>query len=168
MPNLSRDEPSAAPCEVHAVTRLCRARVADAMALLGTAAGMARWCLGMWATRERGAALYEGRSLFGGGAAFALVQTDAERGWVRYAVGGDEYHLVPRIEARVQSGAELGHAEGTCIVTLLAWRTAQMNGERWRRLAATHEVEIDLIRAALEEANAAGSGAPAKRRKAAR
>jgi hypothetical protein len=145
-----------APTDVHAVARLCKARVPDALALLSTAAGLARWNLGLWHTQEQAPGLLSGRSLFGGGHGLAQVQVDTARGWVDYRVGSDAQHLVLRIQARVQPGAELGYAADSCIVTLMAWRSADMDDARWRRLCRTHEVEIDIIRAELERV----SGAP--------
>lgn len=147
--------------EVHAVARLCRARVDDALALLSGAAGLARWNLGLWRTQEEAPGLLAGTSLFGGGRGVASVQVDVPRGWVDYRVGSDARNLVPRIQARVQPGSELGYADGTCVVTLMAWRSADMDDARWQRLGAAHAVEIDLIRAALENPPAAGASAGA-------
>jgi hypothetical protein len=138
--------------DVHAVARLCHVRATDALALLSTAEGMARWCLGLWQTRELAPGLLAGTSLFGGGSGLARVTVDAARGLVDYAVGGDEATLQPRIQARVQPGAELGFDEDSCVVTLIAWRTAGMDDARWQRLQNTHEVEIDIIRSELERA----------------
>jgi hypothetical protein len=152
---MSQPEPAA---DVHAVARLCRARVPQALALLSTAAGLARWNLGLWHTQEPSPGWLTGTSLFGGGHGLAHVQVDTARGGVDYRVGSDAQHLVPRIQARVQPGAELGFADDHCIVTLMAWRSADMDDARWRRLCATHEVEIDMIRAELERAP--DSGAP--------
>ena len=118
--------------------------------MLTEASGMTRWNLGLWNTREAGAGLFTGESSFGGGRAWVRVSADAARGVIDYAVGADPGSLEPRIQARIQPGAELGHPADTCIVTLLAWRTPQIDDARWARLAATHEVEIDLIRAQLE------------------
>ena len=142
-------EPTA---DVHAAVRLCRVPAQTALALLSTAAGLARWNLGLWHTQEQAPGWLSGRSLFGGGQGLAQVQVDAARGGVDYRVGGDAQRLVPRIQARVQPGAELGYAEDHCLVTLMAWRSADMDDARWRRLCATHEVEIDIIRAELERA----------------
>ncbi len=111
---------------------------------------MARWNLGLWNTREVGAGVFTGESLFGGGASWVRVSADASRGLVDYAVGADPGSLEPRIQARIQPGAELGHPADTCVVTLFAWRTPQMDDARWQRLQAAHDVEIDLIRAQLE------------------
>jgi hypothetical protein len=149
MKHMSESESAA---EVHAVARLCRARLADALALLSTAAGLARWNLGLWHTQEQSPGWLGGSSLFGGGQGLAQVQVDTARGWIDYRVGVDAQHLVPRIQARVQPGAELGYADDHCLVTLMAWRSADMDEARWRRLCRTHEVEIDIIRAELERA----------------
>lgn len=130
----------AAPCHVHAVSRLVRARAADALVLLSSAEGLARWSLGLWHTRELAPGLLEGESLFGGGTGVVSVELDAAHGSIDYAVGRNRRQLVRRIQARVQAGNELGHARGTCVVTLIAWRTADMADERWQQLAAAHEV----------------------------
>lgn len=140
--------------DVHAVTRLCRASVQDALALLSQAPGLARWNLGLWHTQPGPGGLLQGQSLFDGAAGLAQVQVHAALGLVDYCVGSAAAALVPRIQARVQPGPELGYASGYCLVTLLAWRSAEMSAERWQRLCAVHEVEIDLIRAQLEAAPA--------------
>jgi hypothetical protein len=129
--------------------------VQAALAMLSQAQGLAQWNLGLWHTREQAPGLLAGHSLFGGGAGLVRVQVDAEQGWVAYAVGADEAALQPRIQARVQPGPELGYAEGHCVVTLLAWRGADMDDARWQRLKAAHEVEIDLIRTQLQAQDAA-------------
>jgi uncharacterized protein YndB with AHSA1/START domain len=135
---------------VHATARLCRASPADALALLTQPEGLARWNLGLERTREVAPGLLTGESRFDGSTAWVRVQDDAAHGHVEYTVGAQPDALAPRIQARVQPGAELGYAEQTCVVTLLAWRTAEMDDARWSRLQATHEVEIELIRAQLE------------------
>ncbi len=144
----------------HVVSRLCLAPVEAAFELLTTAAGMARWNLGMWNTREVEPALFTGQSLFDGGSGWVRVRADAELGLIDYWVGAEATTLAPRIQARVLTGEVLGHAAGSCVLTLLAWRAPDMSDERWQRLMATHEVEIDLIRAQLEGVAApAASGA---------
>jgi len=157
--SMNRMPPSEFAADVHAVSRLCRAPVQDALAILSSAAGLARWNLGLGRTQEQAPGRFSGISLFGGSAGVAQVQLDAACGWVDYRVGSDAQHLVPRIQARVQPGAELGYAEDSCVVTLMAWRSADMDDARWRRLCVTHEVEIDIIRAELERVP--DGGAPA-------
>ncbi len=137
---------------VHATARLCRAGCAQALAHLSTGAGMSRWILGLWNCRETAPGLFTGESLFDGGLGWVRVVADCGRGQVDYLVGGTPETLVPRIRAGVIDGPLLGHAPGTCLITLEAWRTGDMSEERWARLMHTHETEIELIRAQLEAA----------------
>ena len=134
---------------VHATARLCAATPAEALAHLSTRAGMSRWILGLWNCREVAPGLFQGESLFDGGSGWVRVNVDAERAQVGYLVGATVESLVPRIRANVIAGETLGHAAGTCVVTLEAWRTGDMGDERWQRLMHTHETEIELIRAQL-------------------
>lgn len=113
---------------------------------------MSRWILGLWNCREMAPGLFTGASLFDGGQGWVRVVVDGARGQVDYLVGGTPETLVARIRANVIEGALLGHAAGTCLVTLEAWRTGDMSDERWARLMHTHETEIELIRAQLEAA----------------
>lgn len=134
---------------VHATARLCPAPVPLAMAHLSTQPGMSRWILGMWDCKEVAPGLFTGQSLFDGATGFVRVAIDAPRGQVDYWVGTDPGALALRIRATALAGESLGHAAGTSVVTLEAWRTAEMDDARWARLQATHETEIELIRAQL-------------------
>ncbi len=143
----------------HVCSRLCQAPAAAAVALLSTAAGLARWNLGLWHTRQIEPDVFTGQSLFDGAPGWVRVRVHAELGLIDYWVGADAQSvappmqaiaLAPRIQARVSAGLALGHAEPSCVVSLLAWRTAAMDDARWQRLVATHEVEIDIIRGQLE------------------
>ncbi|MEY4711978.1 MAG: hypothetical protein RIS88_1428 [Pseudomonadota bacterium] len=134
---------------VHATARLCQADVLTALAHLSTQSGMSRWVLGLWNCREVEPGLFQGESLFDGAGGWVRVVVDAARGQVDYWVGATPQALAPRIRAHVAGGETLGHPAGTCLVTLLAWRTGDMADERWQRLMTTHETEIELIRAQL-------------------
>jgi hypothetical protein len=137
---------------IHASARLCNASVPRALEHLSTQHGMSRWNLGLRQCREVEPGLFRGESLFDGGVGWVRVTVDAGRGRVEYGVGRSADALVPRIHAEVIDGARLGHAAGTCLVTLHAWRPGGMSDERWQRLVHTHETEIELIRAQLEAA----------------
>lgn len=129
----------------HSAARWCPVAVPVALTHLGSAAGMARWCLGAWNCREVEPSLYAGESLFDGASVWVRVQIDSSRGIVDYLVGSAPDALAPRIRASVIAGEVLGYAEGSSVVTMEAWRTAGMSDERWQRLMHTHETEIDLI-----------------------
>lgn len=135
---------------IHAVSRLCGALPQQAFDLLTTAQGMARWNLGLWHTQEVEPGLFSGHSLFGGGRGWVRVRSDRAAGRVEYLVGSEPRRLVARIEARVHDSVDLGHPPGGCLVSLMAWRTADMEEDRWRRLITTHETEIELIRSLLD------------------
>lgn len=137
---------------VHATARLCQGSPAQVLAHLSTVPGMSRWILGLWNCRETQPGLFTGESLFDGATGFVRLQVDTARGLVDYLVGATPDSLEPRIRASVIAGALLGHAPGTCVVTLEAWRTGDMSDERWARLMHTHETEIELIRAQLAAA----------------
>jgi hypothetical protein len=137
---------------VHATARRCRTTPARALAHLSRQPGMARWILGLWDCREAGPGLFAGASLFDGARGFVQPVVDAQQGTIEYRVGATPDALAPRIRARVTPGPALGYDEHCCVVTLEAWRTADMDDARWRRLVLTHEAEIELIRAQLESA----------------
>jgi hypothetical protein len=134
----------------HAAARLCKTSVEKAMAHLTSAAGMARWNLGLSNCRELEPGLFTGASLFDGAPGWVRITPLAGLAAVDYHVGASPDRLVPRIHARVVDGALLGHGARTCVVTLLAWRPAGMTDERWSRLVSTHETEIELIQAQLD------------------
>jgi hypothetical protein len=135
---------------VHAVARLCRTTPRRALAHLASADGMARWCLGLFETRDAGDGLVTGRSLFDGTVGLARIDADPERLTVTWSLGTDRDHLVPRIHAQLVPGPVLGHPDGTVLVAMWAYRAASISDERWARLAAAHEAEIELIAAQLE------------------
>ena len=141
---------------VHATARLCQANVAQALAHLSTQAGMSRWVLGLWNCRELAPGLFQGESLFDGGTGFVRVRVrlgvELTDGTVDYGVGAQPDTLSWRIRASVVAGDALGHAPGSCLVTLQARRTGNMDDERWARLVHSHETEIELIRAQLATA----------------
>jgi hypothetical protein len=149
------------PSPIHAVAQLCRASPERAFEHLASAEGMARWCLGLFETRAAADGLVTGRSLFDGSVGWARLVCHREAGSVTYWLGADPQSLSPRIEARVTPGPVLGHPAGTVMVSMWAWRSPSMSDERWARLAASHECEIELIRAQLEaDAASAGPEAP--------
>jgi hypothetical protein len=134
----------------HMTAQLVTAPVEIAFAYLRDPVRLGRWSLGCFdtaATETPG--LYTGRSLFDGGAGWFRIDADEAGRAIDYLVGTPQ-HLTRRISVRLMAGPDLGYAAGTCLVTLTAWRPADMNDERWARLCAAHEVEILLIKAQIE------------------
>jgi hypothetical protein len=143
-----------APHLIHAAARLCKSTGQAALHHLSSPDGLARWNLGMFDTTQAPDGLLSGISLFDGKRAYARADVDPARGLVTYRIGSDPHTLVPRIQAQVVDGAPLGYEVGHVLVCLQTWRPSDMDDARWARLAATHETEIELIKAQLERAQA--------------
>ncbi len=110
-----------------------------------------RWALGCFNTRPTGYdGLYKGTSLFDNSETWVRVETDRQRLIIDYHVG-DPDQQVPRISTRVVPGAAYGQDSDHCIVSMTAWRPTDMLDERWHRLCVTHNTEILLIQAQLEQ-----------------
>ncbi len=151
------------PQLIHATARVCKATVLAALHHLSTADGMSRWNLGMFDTTQQPDGLLTGRSLFDGTRAYARADLDRAKGLVTYRIGANPHTLVARIQAQVVDADTLGYETGLVLVCLQTWRPSDMDDTRWARLAATHETEIDLIKAQLERGLAA-DGAPTQGR----
>ncbi len=110
-----------------------------------------RWALGCFNTQptER-VGLYKGASLFDSSEIWVSVETDPQRLIIDYHIGDPDQQL-PRISTRVVSGETYGRDSDHCIVSMTAWRPADMLDERWHRLCVTHDTEILLIQAQLEQ-----------------
>ena len=61
------------------------------------------------------------------------------------------HSLKPRISIRIIHANTISKDEPCCVVTLNAWQDSQMNDERWKRLCVTHEAEIHLLKALIEQ-----------------
>ena len=134
----------------HMATQLVAVPPPVAFAYLQDPIRLGRWSLGCFDTAATDTAgLYTGQSLFDGGAGWYRIDADAAASVIDYLVGTPK-HLVRRISVRIMPGSELGYADGTCLVTLIAWRPADMDEARWARLCAAHEVEILLIKSQIE------------------
>lgn len=122
-----------------------------AFAFLADPSRLGSWALGCWDAQPAGERTVRGASLFDASTAYVRADPDSERLIVDFAVGGDPDELVHRISARVIPGPVLGFEESRSLVTLLAWRLAGMPDDRWSRLVASHETEIFLLCARIEE-----------------
>jgi hypothetical protein len=143
------------PASVHCVSALCDAPAAAAFSYLSDGTRVGEWALGCWETRAAEDGVVLGTSLLDGTATYVRVVPVEEALTVDFEVGVDPEHLVRRISARVVGGDDLEGDAGRSLVMLLAWRTGSMDDERWRRLAATHEAEILILRGRIERSTAA-------------
>ena len=134
----------------HIATRLVNAPAEVAFAYLSDPLALGRWSLGCFDSEPADApGLYTGRSLIDGSQGWFRIDADAERFVVDYLVGPRE-RLVHRISARILAGAAFGQPEASCLVSLSAWRPADMDEARWRTLSALHEAEIVLLKGQIE------------------
>jgi len=109
-----------------------------------------RWSFGTWETKIAGDGLIEGKSLFDGSTAYVRIEADEARRSIDFHIGSRPEELAPRIVVRVIAGPTLGLAGEQCVLTFVAWRSAGMDDDRWRRLTASHELEVVLIKSLLE------------------
>jgi hypothetical protein len=47
-------------------------------------------------------------------------------------------------------GPNVGTEAESCVLTFIAWRAAAMDDDRWRRLTASHEFEVVLLKNLIE------------------
>ena len=135
---------------VHAVTQKLDAPARRAFDFLADPLCLGRWSLGCFETSPAGPdGLHAGHSLFDGGKGWFRIEAVSARLTIDYLVGAPDA-LCRRISARVIPGADLGYPGDICLVTLTAWRPSGMEAARWKRLCASHEAEIFLIRSQVE------------------
>ncbi len=132
------------------MTELVAAPAEAALRFLADGTRLGQWAFGCWNTTAQGDGLFLGHSLFDGAALWTRVECDAARNCVIFHVGSSPERLTPRILAIVVPGPQVGRADDACLVTLMAWRDAGMEAERWRRLTTGHEAEIMLLKALIE------------------
>ena len=136
----------------HITTRHVQVSADVAFRLLSDPIALGRWSLGCFDTTPVGDdGLYTGHSLIDGNQGWFRIDADPERHVIDYLVGTPD-RLTRRISARIIAGDVLGFDESSCLVNLCAWRTPEMNDQRWRDLCALHEAEIVLIQGQVERA----------------
>ena len=109
--------------------------------------GAGRW--GALTQRRRSSGLYTGRSLIDGGKAWFRIDADPARLMIDYLVGTPTSWSAASRSA-VVPGAELDLPATTCLVSLIAWRSAGTSNDDWGRTKALHEAEIILIAGQIE------------------
>lgn len=134
----------------HSCTCRVTAPPEDAFAYLSDGIRQGEWTFGSLDRRKVGENLFVGTSMFDQEETFIKIDADAERLLVHYHIGPDPEHLQARNMARIVPGQELGLESGTCLVTLLAWRSAFMDDDRWKQLCVSHETQMFIIKKRLE------------------
>jgi len=133
------------------ITSIVVARPAEQVfAVMTDPAKLHRWSFGTWETEIAVDGLVTGTSIFDGARILVRIDADKERLSIDYKLGSNPQALVPRIQVRVVPGAHLGLDAGHCVLTFMAWRAAAMDDDRWRRLTASHEFEVVLLKNLIE------------------
>lgn len=133
------------------ITSIIVKRAADSViAFMADEKKLHRWSFGTWETEISPDGLVTGTSIFDGSKLLVRIDADAARFSIDYLIGADPAKLVPRINVRVVPGDRLGLDSGSCVLTFIAWRAAAMDDDRWRRLTASHEFEVVLIKNLIE------------------
>ncbi len=78
------------------------------------------------------------------------VSLEEEMKIIHFHLGNSTDSLVPRIMIRVLSYPFSEKTGSGSLIRMIAWRTEEMDDERWRALKAAHEYEILQIKAMLE------------------
>jgi hypothetical protein len=122
----------------------------DACAYLSDGLKQGDWTLGSWHREQIGDRLFRGVSLFDGSETFVRISADPVALLVDYEVGPAPDRMLRVNAARVVPGPVLGRPDGTCVVTLMKWRTPAQTDEEWRRACVTFDTEIYMIKGRLE------------------
>ena len=109
------------------------------------------WTLGSMQRKKLDNDLFSGISIFNGNELFIRIDADRERFMIYYHVGMDKSNLQPRNVVRILPGPMIGKAENTCRVTLLSWRDASSDDDKWKLLCVSHETEMFIIKNRVEE-----------------
>jgi len=136
--------------DTHAVSIELAVTAERAFAFMTDPKAMDRWSFGTWKTVLHEGGLVEGSSIFDGSVTWVRIDGDRDRGVIDYHLGKERDSLTPRIMARVIPGDRLDLGADRCVLSMIAWRTRTMADERWKRLVASHEFEVFLLKSLIE------------------
>ena len=128
--------------QIHRASAECAVPARAAFRFLASGRLLGRWSLGCFGARRVAPGLYRGRSLFDGKSLLVRPVGDEANLTVHYFAGRARKALALRSYARVEK-----RAARRCRVSLIAERDPGMKAARWRRLAASLEVEVLLVQA---------------------
>ncbi|QIG52007.1 hypothetical protein G5V57_32490 [Nordella sp. HKS 07] len=134
----------------HITSAVVKAEARSVFARMADAQKLHRWSFGTWKTEIGEDGLVRGTSLFDGSSIHLRIDAYETRHIIDYHLGVDPQKLVPRIQVRVVPGEHVGLDSGHSVLTFIAWRSEAMDDDRWRRLTASHEMEVMLIKAMIE------------------
>ena len=122
----------------------------DVFAFMADPEKLGQWALGAWNGAVDDTGLIRAHSIRDGASICVWIEPHRDVGLIDYHVGKTPDQLYPRIFARVVSGTLLGGTDNEAGLIMMALRTDDMDDIRWASLIATHAVEVDLIKSAIE------------------
>ena len=124
-----------------------------ALAFLTDAHNLASWALTRGEVEILRSDLVKGVATGDGSDVYVRIHNPQASNAVYYHVGSNPDDLAPRIVVQVMAGEYLDGGADTCVVSMLAWRSAAWDDTRWQALVDAHEAEIlqlkDLIEASV-------------------
>jgi hypothetical protein len=123
---------------------------ASAIAYLTDPANLAAWALTRGEIEILGPDMVKGIATGDGSDVFVRIHNPENSDAVYYHVGSNPDHLAPRIMIQVMNGAHVDTHDNCCVVSMLAWRSADWDDTRWQALVDAHEVEIGQIKGLIE------------------
>ena len=131
----------------------CRVKVNALVAFNYLSDGVAQgdWTLGSMNRRKIGDNLFGGISMFNQAELFIKIEADPEKLVIFYHVGMQPEKLQPRNVVRVVPGAVIDNNDDECVVTLLTWRSDNVDDDRWKLTCVSHETEMYIIKNRLEQ-----------------
>ena len=121
----------------------------EVFSFMSDPARMSLWSFGTWRTEIDATGLIYGTSIKDGAAIYVRIEAHEDQKLIDYHVGHTPETLSPRIYVRIVSAEVFGDDEGTGLA-MTVLRAAGMTDARWVSLQATHRVELDIIKSALE------------------
>ena len=121
----------------------------EVFAFMADPANLSLWSFGTWRTEVDDMGLVRGTSIRDGAVIYVRIEAHPEQRLIDYHLGAAPGTLAPRIFGRVTSEDVFGDGQGAGLA-LTALRAAEMDDARWYSLIATHRVELDIVKSALE------------------
>ena len=134
----------------HAATVLVEVPPEAAFAYLADGLKQSDWTLGSWNREHLGDGLFRGTSLFDGSDAYVRLDPVPASLLVDYWVGPDPESMLRVNSARIVPGPAVGRPDGTCLVTLMKWRTPSQSDEAWALACSVFDTEVHMIKGRLE------------------
>jgi len=122
----------------------------DVFMRMADARNLHRWSFGTWKTELLPDELVLGTSLFDGSQIYVRIDADEARLLIDFHLGANAAKLVPRIQVRVVPGGYVGLGDDQSVLTFISWRSETIDDDRWRRLTASHETEVMLVKSLIE------------------